>query len=31
MAKGLLEESEIPFVVLGEIATLVAGVDPLLY
>jgi hypothetical protein len=31
MAKGLLEEAEIPFIALGEIATLVAGVDPLLY
>jgi len=28
MAKGLLEEAGIPFLALGEIATLVTGADP---
>jgi hypothetical protein len=31
MAKGLLEEAEIPFFVLGQIATLVNDVDGLLH
>jgi hypothetical protein len=30
MAKGLLEDAEIPFYVLGQIATLVNEVDPFL-
>ena len=31
LAKGLLEEADIPFYVLGQIATLVQGVDPSLH
>ncbi len=31
MAKGLLEEAGIPFFVLGQIATLIQGVDPFLH
>jgi len=31
MAKGLLTEAGIPFIALGEIATLVTDVDPLLH
>ncbi len=31
MAKGLLEDAGIPFFVLGQIATLVQGVDPFLH
>lgn len=31
LAKGLLEDAEIPFYVLGQIATLVQDVDPFLH
>jgi len=31
LAKGLLEEAGIPYFVLGQIATLVQGVDPFLH
>ena len=31
MAKGLLEEAEIPFYVLGQIATLIQDVDPFIH
>lgn len=31
MAKGLLEDAEIPFLVSGQIATLIQDVDPFLH